>query len=239
MISRNWNHHLVNPHADHMSSPSGKMPRTSLDRLKSCCHGALFLSLTADPPWVWQLVSVDDSFNTSLFPSLSSWLLAQCTFVSVQIKLCDSKGLGQNSHPCLSLGWETRVMENQQLTTGCLDAWIIKRYVEKGWNQSHCTELCQSHVHLFNRSMLPLPVGQPLSQTAVTDKWTGPVLALSKGEVQRAPDVSQSRKQWIKDCYSIASLFFFYFMLNKTHVQKIVQIIRVELDEFSQTEQPI
>lgn len=53
-------------------------------------------------------------------------------------------------------------MENQQLTNGCLDAWVIKRYVEKGWNQSHCTELCQSHVHLFNRSMLPLPVGVAL-----------------------------------------------------------------------------
>lgn len=58
-------------------------------------------------------------------------------------------------------------MENQQLATGGIEAWIIKRCGEKGLNQSHFTELCQSHVHLLNKSVLPLPMGQPLKQTTV------------------------------------------------------------------------
>lgn len=59
-----------------------------------------------------------------------------------------------------------------------------------------------------------------------------------QGEVQRATDVSQSRKvnkRFVLNCFSL----LFYFLLNKTHVRKIAQIIRVELDDFSKTEQPI
>ena len=181
-----------------MSSPSGKMPRTSLDRFKSCCHGALFISLTADTP--------------RLTACVCRWFLQQ-TVVSISVFLAPRTVSGA----CSSV-WQHRLRTERsprsvtwqgdqcygELATGCTDAWIRKRYVERGWNQSHCTELRQSHVHLFNKSVLPLPI------LTVIDMWMSPGPAPSKGKssVQR---MCLNPGKWIKDSYSIVSLFFFTF----------------------------
>lgn len=105
--------------------------------------------------------------------------------ISVWIELYDSTSLGQTSHPCLSLGGETGVVENQQLATGCIDAWIIKRYVEKGWNQSHYTELCQSHVHSFSKSNAAPSYGAALESDSSDRRVSKSSPCPEQREVQR------------------------------------------------------
>lgn len=116
-----WNHHLVNPYPGHMSLLSGRILRTSLDRPNSCCRGALFVSLMADTPWLWQLAFADDSFNTQWCPPRSSLLQVQCLVHAYQ---CPDRALWQKKRGVefspLSIPWMGDQCSREPATSNCL-----------------------------------------------------------------------------------------------------------------------